>query len=308
MLQTVLEGLPVVLLAAAYMRRARTLARAARPVGVWRQLSFAGGLAVICAAIGTPVASLGEDLQVAHMVQHILLGDIAALLIVLGLTKPLLQPLLGAPALRHLRVLSHPVVALGLWVASLYAWHIPVLYEAAVEHPLVHAAEHASFLGAGIAMWGALLGPLPKPAWFSGPVQLAYVFLMRITGALLANVLIWSQTPFYPSYIATAETHGFDPVTDQNVSGAVLMIEGSLVTITVFAWMFLRWARADEQRQQLLDQAERAGITLDEQRAARAVAAGYADLLAQRLEQQVSQKRRTAGLEKGQESTKQAET
>ena len=284
MLQTVLEGQPVVLLAAAYMRRARTLARAARPVGVWRQLSIAAGLAVICAAIGTPVASLGEDLQVAHMVQHILLGDIAAVLLVLGLTRPLLQPVLAAPGLRHLRLLANPILAIVLWIVSLYGWHLPVLYEAAARHPIVHALEHASFVGAGIAMWAAILGPLPKPTWFTGLPQLLYVFLMRASGAVLANIFIWSQTPFYPTYVATAETRGVEPMTDQNLAGAVLMIEGSLLTFGVFAWLFFTWMRNDQERQELLELAAARGIDLDEQRARRAIAAGRGGLLRERVE------------------------
>jgi len=282
--QIILEGLPVALMATAYALRARALAHAGRPVPVPRQLAFAAGLAVVCVAIGTPLASLAEDLQVAHMVQHVLLGDIAAVLIVLGLTGPLLQPLLAAPGLRHLRVLSHPIVAFALWFTSLYAWHVPALYEAAARHPVIHALEHASFLGAGLAMWAAILGPLPKPAWFSGLPQLLYIFLMRAAGALLANVFIWSQTPFYPSYVATAESRGVAAMTDQNLAGAVLMIEGSLLTISVFAWLFFVWMRDDQERQELMELAAARGIELDERRAARAVAAGHGALLRQRLE------------------------
>jgi len=294
-MQIVLEGLPTTLLALAYLLRARTLARSGRPVPLFRQLLFAAGLIVALIAVATPLAPLAEELQWAHMVQHVLLGDIAALLIVLGLTGALLRPLLGAPVLRHLRLLSHPVVAFALWATSLYAWHIPFLYEAAVEQPLVHAVEHISFLGAGIAMWAAVLGPLPKPAWFGDLPQLAYVFLMRVIGALLANVLIWSQSPFYPSYVATAERHGIAPMTDQNLAGAVLMIEGSIVTIIVFAWLFLRWARADQQRQDLLDRAERAGVPLDEARVARAVAAGRGDWLRTRFDRKDSDAAGDAG-------------
>lgn len=284
MLQTVLEGLPVVLLAFAYARRAHTLARTDRPVAGWRQLSFAAGLAVICVAIGTPVASLAEDLQVAHMAQHVLLGDIAALLLVLGLTRPLLQPLLAAPGLRHLRVLANPIVAFGVWIVSLYAWHLPYLYEAAAQHQVLHALEHASFLGAGIAMWAAILGPLPKPAWFTGLPQLLYVFLMRASGAVLANVFIWSQAPFYLTYVTTAENRGVQPMTDQNLAGAVLMIEGSLLTFGVFAWLFFAWMRNDQQRQELLELAAARGVALDERRVKRAIAAGRGGLLRERVE------------------------
>ncbi len=284
MLQTVLEGLPVVVLAFAYARRARTLGQTGRPVAVGRQLSFAAGLAVICVAIGTPVASVAEDLQLVHMVQHVLLGDIAALLLVLGLTRPLLQPVLAAPGLRHLRVLANPIVAFVFWIVSLYAWHLPSLYEAAAQHPVVHAVEHASFLAAGLAMWAAILGPLPKPEWFTGLPQLLYVFLMRASGAVLANIFIWSQTPFYPSYVGSAETRGIEAMTDQNLAGAVLMIEGSLLTFGVFAWLFFAWMRNDQERQELLELAAARGVALDERRVKRAIAAGRGGLLRERVE------------------------
>ncbi len=167
---------------------------------MWRQWVFGAGLLVVWVAIASPLAPLAEDLQTAHMVQHVLLGDIAAVLLVLGLTGPMLQPLLAAPGLRHLRVLAHPGVALA--------------------YPVVHALEHASFLVAGIGIWAAVLGPLPKPAWFSGVWQLVYVLVMRVAGGLLANLLIWSSTVFYPSYETSAAQRGVTPLTDQNLSGA----------------------------------------------------------------------------------------
>ena len=68
------------------------------------------------------------------MVQHLLMGDLGALLIVLGLTGPLLQPLLANRWLGWLRHLAHPLVALPLWAIDLYVWHVPVLYQAATEH------------------------------------------------------------------------------------------------------------------------------------------------------------------------------
>ena len=81
------------------------------------------------------------------MVQHLLIIDIAALLLVLGLTGPMLQPLLAIRWLRWIRALAHPVVSFLLWAAILYVWHIPALYQAATfDSPLLHAVEHATFL------------------------------------------------------------------------------------------------------------------------------------------------------------------
>ena len=127
-----LQVVLVLLLAAGYAVRARTLARRGDPVAVWRQVSFAVGLAIVVGSLISPLDHLSDELVIAHMVQHLLLGDIAALLVVLGVTGPLLQPLLAMRALSWMRVLAHPLVALPLWVATLYLWHIPALYQEAV--------------------------------------------------------------------------------------------------------------------------------------------------------------------------------
>src|ERR671927_164657 len=106
-----LEAIPPLIAALLYAKRASTLAARGRPVPAWRQACFASGLLVIGAAIFSPLGHLSEELVLAHMVEHLLIGDIAALLLVLGLTGPLLQPLLGLPVLRHLRVFVNPLVA-----------------------------------------------------------------------------------------------------------------------------------------------------------------------------------------------------
>src|ERR1700686_3737919 len=129
LISDVMQLAPLALLALLYARRAHTLAASGRALSRWRQASFYGGMLVIAAALlglGTP----SEELLYAHMIEHLLLGDIAALLIVLGLTGPLLAPILRIGFFDRLRVLSHPVVAIPLWTIDLYVWHLPVLYEA----------------------------------------------------------------------------------------------------------------------------------------------------------------------------------
>src|SRR4051812_42158644 len=117
-----------------YWLRARKLAARGTPVPAVRQCCWYGGLALMVATLVSPLATLSEELFLAHMVEHLLLADLGALLLVLGLTGPLLQPVLGAPGLHWLRVLAHPVVALSLWAANFYLWHLPALYQGAVEH------------------------------------------------------------------------------------------------------------------------------------------------------------------------------
>src|SRR4051812_26211817 len=195
-----LQLLPAVLAAGAYALRARNLSRQGRPVPVAREASFFAGIALIFVSLASPLAHLGGELIMAHMAQHLVLADLAALLIVLGLTGPLLQPLLAHPAMQRLRVLVHPAVALPLWAVNLYLWHLPPLYQAALTSQPVHALQHACFIGFGVCMWMALLGPLPAPSWFGNGARLVYVVAVRLAGALLGNVFIWSGSVFYPDY------------------------------------------------------------------------------------------------------------
>jgi cytochrome c oxidase assembly factor CtaG len=282
-LQTI--GLPIVVLLSwvPYHLRARTLAAHGRPVPRWRQICFAAGLLVLEIAFSSPVDHLSDQLLMAHMAEHLLIGDIASLLLVLGLTGPVLAPLLRNSVISKLRVLSHPVVAIVVWGVNFYVWHLPALYQAALRHDALHALEHATFLGFGIAVWMGLLGPLPQPRWFSNSARLVYIVAMRLIGTVLANIMIFGGTVFYPYYrIGDAHWH-ISAAADQVAAGGLMMVEESFLTIGLFCWLFLRVARENEQRQELLDYAGQHGLELDDQRAARAVAAGRGDELAQRL-------------------------
>jgi putative membrane protein len=267
-----------------YHRRAGLLATNGRPVARWRQWVFGGGLLVLLIALSSPFDSISGDLLIAHMVEHLLIGDLGALMIVLGITGPMIAPLLRIPAVARLRFLVHPAVAAPLWLIDFYAWHLPFLYQAALRHDQIHAFQHACFFSFGCAMWMALLGPLPKPAWFGNAARLLYIGGVRLAGAVLGNVLLWSHTVFYPFYVGRGSAYGISPQSDQNVAGAVMMVEGSILTLGLFAWLFLRTAAQSEERQELLDFAQANAFGLDEARATRAVAAGRGAELRERLE------------------------
>jgi putative membrane protein len=249
----------------------------------WRQACFAAGLVVLAIALSPPVDTLSDQLLAVHMVEHLLIGDLAALLIVLGFTGPLLAPLLRNRVLGRLRVFTHPVVAVLAWGINFYAWHVPALYQGALRHDALHALEHGTFLGFGIAMWMALLGPLPKPQWFTNAWQLVYIVVVRLVGTVLANVMIFSGTVLYPYYRAGDAHWHISSMGDQIAAAGVMMVEESILTICLFGWLFLKVAREGEERQNLLDYAAAQGLELDERRAARAVAAGRADELWERL-------------------------
>ena len=267
-----------------YVRRAITLKREGRPVPTWRIASFVSAIAVVVAVQLPPLDTLADEVLLAHMIQHIIIGEIASLFIVLGLTGPMLAPLLQFRLTRPLRVLANPAIALALWAIDLYAWHLPVLYQLAIRHDLVHALEHACLLWFGVLLWLALLGPLPKPAWFRGWASVGYVTSVRLIGAVLGNVFIWAQTVFYPIYDASDARRGLNPISDQNLAGAAMMIIQVIFTTLLLGWLFMRFAKQDEERQALLDMAAQRGIELSDERAARAAAAGTAGLVRERLD------------------------
>jgi cytochrome c oxidase assembly factor CtaG len=168
-------------------------------------------------------------------------------------------------------------------MVNFYVWHLPVLYQAALRHDAIHGLQHISFLVFGIAMWMGLLGPLPKPSWFRNAGRLVYIIVVRLAGTVLANAMIFAGTAWYPIYRAGDAHWHISPMGDQIAAAGVMMVEESLLTIGLFCWLFLKVAREGEERQRLLDYAAAQGMELDEQRAARAVAAGRGDELWERL-------------------------
>jgi cytochrome c oxidase assembly factor CtaG len=278
-----LELVPLLVAAVLYAKRASTLAGKGRPVPLWRQLCFAAGLLTIVIALVSPIAHIGEELVIVHMVEHLLLGDIATLLLVLGLTGPLLQPILAIRFFDRLRILAHPLVALPLWALNFYFWHVPALYDAAYGGAPVHALEHVSFIFFGCLMWMPVFGPLPKPQWFTAPWKVGYVIAVRFAGAILGNVLMWSGSVLYPVYASGERYWHVSPLADQSTAGVVMMVEGTFLGLGLLAWFFFEASREGIEKQRLLDLAFERGVELDEARAQRAVAAGQG----KRLEKQI---------------------
>jgi putative membrane protein len=279
-----LQLVPALAFGAMYLVRARRLAAGGKPVPSWRRACFLSGLGLMVLTLVSPLGALADELFAAHMAEHLLLADIGALLVVLGLTGPLLAPLLRTTALGWMRHLAHPVPAYGLWAADLFFWHLVGPHQAAVNNDAVHALQHMLFVGFGINMWMALFGPLPKPAWFGNFAKLIYIVVVRLTSTVLANVFVWSNDVFFSVYAPGERAHHISPHTDQVVAGSTMMVEGSILTICLFCWLFLRSAREGQERQELLEFAAAGGVALDERRATRAVTAGRGDELRRRIE------------------------
>jgi putative membrane protein len=271
------------LIGVAYFLRVGRLREQGREPSLPRQASFATGMAMIVLVTIGPMDHLADDFVFGHMIQHTILLDEVSLLLALGLTGPVLVPILSKPGVRHLQVLLHPVVAVLLWIAVMYGWHAPPLYQAAEESELIHLFEHACFVGAGVTMWLALLGPFPKPEWFGNGSKAVYVAVAHFSTMGLANILMWSDTVLYPFYTASDRAHGMEPVADQSIAGVILMVQSGIIMLGMLFWLVLRWAEQDTERQELIDLAIERGVDLDPRRARRAVAAGRGAELRRRL-------------------------
>ena len=250
-----LQIVPTAIVGILYLRRTRTLARRGLPVPVWRQLLFWLGITLVVVALNSPLDEIGEkDFFFAHMSQHVIIGDLAPLCFVAGLTGPVLRPVLALKPVERMRFLTHPLVALPVWAVNLYVWHLPVLYQAALHHSAVHALEHFMFFTCGALMWSPVLETLPAPAWFGTAWKLGYIVAVRFIETVLANVFMWSSRPFYPWYLHPHPILGITAIHDQNLAGVVMMAEGGFVTLGALAWLFLRLAEEGELKQNLIEQ------------------------------------------------------
>ena len=147
-----------------------------------------------------------------------------------------------------------------LWLGLMYLWHIPALYDLAVEHPLVHLLEHVSFFTAGVALWWPLVQPVPMRRRLTGMQPLAYIASAKAGLAALGLLLTWSATAIYPYYERTPRIWDLSPVDDQNVGGVIMMVEQSLTLVIALVVLFmgmLARSEAEERRRERLE--ERAG-------------------------------------------------
>ena len=243
------------LAAVVYVRRWRRSRReaghAAAPV--WRLGAFSGGLTLIFVALVSPVDRLGEQLFVMHMTQHILMLDLASILLIVGLTKVILRPVTRRVQSleRAAGPLAHPVFAVVLYVGGMAFWHIPAVYDAALEHYPLHALEHVTFTVAGGLYWWHLLSPIRSRHRLAGLGPVAYMVTTKILLGLLGVLLTFSPDVLYDFYAARPRHWGMSALTDQNAGGALMALEQSLVMGVALVLLFFRAlseSEADERR------------------------------------------------------------
>jgi putative membrane protein len=215
----------------------------------------------VLVAVASPLDGLGEDyLFSAHMAQHVLLGDIAPLLLLLGLSRVILRPATRRLERleRALGPLAHPATGILAWLALIYLWHVPALYDAALGSPALHVLEHGSFFLAGVAVWWPLIQPVPMRRRLTGLWTFAYIGAAKAGLAALGLYLIWSDVVAYAYYETVPRIWGLSPIEDQNVGGAIMMVEQSTVLVIVFFALFvgmLRQSEEEELRRERLEDA-----------------------------------------------------
>jgi putative membrane protein len=257
---------PLALLAGVYIWRFRQVRRETGPrgAGAVQAAAFTGAMIALLIALVSPLDGLGEDyLFSAHMLQHVLLGDIAPLLLLLALSRVMMRPATRrlVSVERALGPLANPVTGILIWLFFMYLWHIPALYDAATEHSLLHAFEHACFFAAGLALWWPLIQPVPMRRSLTGMQPLGYIASAKGGLAALGLYLAWSTSVLYPYYETTPRIWGLSPIEDQNVGGVIMMVEQSFTLVLVMVVLFVRMlARSEEEerRRERLEDAARA--------------------------------------------------
>jgi putative membrane protein len=219
--------------------RARDGARAA-PTG--RAVSFATGLLVLVVALVSPVDRLAEQSFFMHMLQHVLLLDVAPIALLCGLTKVILRPLTRRlrPLEEAAGPLAHPAVGVVVYVAATWLWHVPAFYDAALERGGVHVLEHVSFLNAGLLYWWFLLAPV-RPHVRMGPMgPVIYMLSTKVLVGALGIAITFAPGALYGFYERRAPIWGLEATEDQALAGGLMALEQSIVMGIALVFLFVR--------------------------------------------------------------------
>lgn len=225
----------------------------ARAAPAWRAICFAAGVIALAAALISPIDTLAEQIFAMHMVQHVLLLDIAPILLILGLTKMILRPATrGLFKLEQaLGALASPAAAVCFYVLLMWIWHIPALYDLALEHAGIHVLEHVTFFSVGVLYWWHLISPVRSHLRFGGLQPVAYMGVTKVLVGLLGIFLTFAPDALYAFYENGERHWGLSAQDDQALAGAIMAIEQSIVMGVALVYLFIRAlneSEAEEQR------------------------------------------------------------
>src|SRR6476661_10958585 len=199
-----------------------------------RAASFGGALILLAVAFWTPIHHLGlHYLLTAHLLQNVILAEWAPLLAVLGISRPMAELLARA---RLWRVLTHPAVALPLWLADYFVWHVPPVYDAALDQQtwLIHV-EHACYFATGILVWWPLVQDVPRR--LASGARAGYAFAAFVLASPLGLLLALLPRAVYGFYVdARPRVWGWSALADQQIAGVTMASEQAIVLFIVFAF------------------------------------------------------------------------
>jgi len=200
---------------------------------------YAASMALLAVAFWTPLHHLGlHYLLTAHLLQNVILAEWAPLLAVLGVSAPLAVAL---ARWRVWRVLVHPAVALPLWLVDYFAWHVPFVYQAALDRQtwLIHL-EPACYFATGILMWWPIVQDVPRR--LASGARAAYAFAAFLFASPLGLLAALLPRPVYDFYVdARPRVWGLSPLADQQIAGVTMASEQAIVLFVVFLYWFRRF-------------------------------------------------------------------
>lgn len=212
---------------------------------------FYAALVIFYLAVGSPLDQIGERfLLSAHMIQHQLLSYPAAVLFLWGLPDWLVAPIMGRTSTRALfRIATHPVVCGLIYVTTISVWHVPALYDWALQDKVVHVVEHVMFFVASLFYWWPLLSPSRDHPPVSAPGQMLYLVAVTIGMTPVFAFIAFSTNVLYPTYeYAPRIFADFGPAEDQLLGAAIMKLVGMAVTFIAFVVIFYRWYGSTERR------------------------------------------------------------
>lgn len=173
-----------------------------------------------------------------HLLQNVVTAEWAPGLVVFALPSSFAQ---DARRFRVVRVLTHPLVALPLWLATYFVWHVPPVYDAALERSgWLLDLEHLTYFLAGVLMWW----PVAHGRYSDG-VKALYLFAAFVLAAPLGLLLALLPRPIYDFYKDAPQLWGLSDKTDQEIAGVTMAVEQAIVFFAVFAYFLLRFLRTE---------------------------------------------------------------
>jgi cytochrome c oxidase assembly factor CtaG len=256
----VLPGLLLALVAALALGMRTSPAWARSPEDSRRRAAFLwSGVLVLVFFLCAPVAVIAQGgLLSAHMIQHVAIGGLAPVLILLAVPAAARGTRRRRPILAFI---LHPVIAFAIWLAATIAWLIPDLHHEVLYRPWVWVLQQVAVFGAGIIMYAPVTGRIvDPPAWFRTGPKCFYMVGVWFAGVGIANVYWFSGTPFYESHQAGAAAFGISPLQDQANAGTVMILAHCAITFVAIGILFFRHASERGLEQRLIE----AGIPVDD--------------------------------------------